>query len=74
MALHPHTKVDVDAEYFQLLEHFTIVMYDKTSSLERVDEARKEFFCQKGKTMERLPPTQDALLQHMKRVAYQAGI
>ena len=74
MALNPHTKVDVDAEHFQLLEHFTIVMYDKTSSLERVDEARKEFFCQKGKTMERLPPTQDALLQHVKRVAYQAGI
>ena len=74
MALHPHTKVDVDAEHFQLLEHFTIVMYDKTSSLERVDEARKEIFCQKGKTMERLPPTQDALLQHVKRVAYQAGI
>ena len=24
--------------------------------------------------MERLPPTQDALLQHTKRVAYQAGI
>ena len=24
--------------------------------------------------MERLPPTQDALLQHTKRAAYQAGI
>jgi hypothetical protein len=24
--------------------------------------------------MERLPPTQDALLQHSRRVAYQAGI
>lgn len=49
-------------------------MYDKTSSLEHVDEARKEIFCQKGKTMERLPPTQDALLQHLKRVAYLAGV
>ena len=24
--------------------------------------------------MERLPPTQDALLQHAKRAAYQAGV
>ena len=74
MALHPYTEIDVDAEHFQLLERLTIVMYDKTSSLECVDEARKEIFCQKGKTMERLPPTQDALLQHLKRVAYQAGV
>ena len=46
----------------------------KTSDLQDVDEARKELFCQKGKPMERLPPTQDALLQHSKRVAYHAGI
>ena len=48
--------------------------YDKASELQHVDEARKELFCQKGKTMEQLSPTQDALLQHLKRVAYLAGI
>ena len=74
MALHPFTEVDADAQHFQLLEHFTAVLYDMTSYLQDVDEARKELFCQKGKPMERLPPTQDALLQHSKRVAYQAGI
>ncbi len=57
MVLHPYTEIDVDAEHFQLLERLTIVMYDKTSSLECVDEARNEIFCQKEKTMERLPPT-----------------
>ena len=67
-------KVGIDTEHFQALEHFTVILYDKTSSLHHIDEARKEQFFQKGKTMERLPPTQDALLQHTKRVAYQAGV
>ena len=74
MALHPYAEIDVGTENFQLLERFTVILYDKTSDLQHVDEARKELFCQKEKTMERLPPTQDALLQHLKRVAYQAGI
>ena len=64
---YPHTKVGIDTEHFQALEHFTLILYDKTSSLHYIDEARKEQFCQKGKIMERLPPTQDALLQHTKR-------
>ena len=72
MALHPYSQLGINIQHFQLLEHFTVILY-KTSSLHQID-ARKEQFCQKGKTMERLPPTQDALLQHVKRVAYQAGI
>ena len=74
IALHPFTEVDVDSQHFQQLERFAVLVYDKTSDLQHVDEARKELFCHKGKTMDRLPPTQDALLQHSKRVAYQAGI
>ena len=73
IALHPFTEVNVP-ERFQLLEQFTVILYDKTNNLQSVDEATRVFFCQKGKTMERLPPTQNALLQHSKRVAYQAGI
>ena len=74
MALHSFTEVTVDADHFTLLERFTVVMYDKASELEGVNEARKELFCQKGKTMETIPPTHDALLQHSKRAAYQAGV
>ena len=74
MALHPYAELSLDVEQFQLLERFTVILYDKTSYLEHVDEARQELFCQKGKAMEALPPTQDALLQHSKRVAYQPGI
>ena len=74
MALCPNTEVDAGAQHFQLLEHLTIILYNKTSDLEYVNEAKKELFYQKGKSMDRLPPTQDALLQHTKRVAYQTGI
>ncbi len=38
-----------------------------------VNEARKQLFSQKGKPMDGLPPTEVALLEHIKRVAYQAG-
>ena len=74
MVTHPHTAVTVDSQQFQLLEHFIIIIYDKTSSLQSVNAARKEVVCQKNRTMEKIPPIQDALLQHTKCVTYQAGI
>ena len=64
----------MEAENFQLLERFTVILYDRTSSLKSINEARRVLFCQRSKTMETIPPTQDVLLQHCKRVAYQAGI
>ena len=74
MSTHPHTPLSVESWIFQFLERFTVVLYDKTSSLESVNEVRRELLCQKNRTMENIPPTQDALLQHSKHVAYQAGI
>jgi len=64
MALHPYIKLEIEDKNFKLLERFTIILYDKSSDIENVNEARKELFCQKNKTMEKLPPTRDALLQH----------
>ena len=54
------------------IERFVILMYSRTCSLTRVDEARKEFFAQ-GRTIENIPPTKAALVQHTKRATYQAG-
>ena len=48
-------------------------MYDCTSSETTVNQARKELFTLKGRAIERLPPTQAALIEHTKRAAYQAG-
>ena len=74
MAANPHSPVTIDGQHFKLLERYTVVLYDKTSHLHSINEARRELFCQKNKTTEHIPPTQDALLQHSKRVAYQSGI
>ena len=53
----------VESEFFRCLERFTAVIYDRTSSLECLNEAQRELFCQKNRTMENIPPMQDAL-QH----------
>ena len=55
------------------LERFVVLMYDRTSTCENVNKARKVLFTQKGRSIENIPPTSDALQLHTKRVAYQAG-
>lgn len=57
----------------QVLEKFVILMYDRSSSAESVDDARLELFAQKQRSYEAIPPTSAALLQHTRRAAYQAG-
>jgi len=37
----PFTPVNINSEYFSILERYTVVMYDKTSSDKKVNEARK---------------------------------
>ena len=54
------------------LERFVVLMYQRTSTLTHVNEAREELFSQRHK-MENIPPTLAALEQHIKRAAYQAG-
>ena len=38
IAANPHTPVTTDAQHFQCLERYTVVLYDKTSDLESVNE------------------------------------
>ncbi len=59
-------------EWMGPLERFVVLLYDRTSSQECVNGARKQLFTQKGRAIDGLPPTQDALIQHIKRAAYQA--
>ena len=70
LTCHPFEKLNRDSKSFMQLERLTVILYDRTSSL----EATKELFCQKNKPMEKRPPTQDALLEHARRTVYQAGI
>ena len=62
------TSQDMDA-----LERFVIVLYSKTCSVSRVNEARKILFAHGNRHIENIPPTVAALTQHVKRAVYQAG-
>ena len=51
-------------------------MYDRTSGLQGVDAAdavRRDLISKKFRAIENTPPTSAALLQHIKRTAFQAG-
>lgn len=56
-----------------VLERFTILLYDRTSTLVSIDECRKHLFTKKGRAMDAIPPTRAALEQHIKRAVYQGG-
>ena len=53
-----------------LIERFVVLMYSKTSEIDEVNEARKQFFTLKSRSLENIPPTQTALVQHIKRTTY----
>jgi len=74
LANNPFQLLNLYDEHFQKLERLTVILYDKTSPLSCVNEARREFFCKKNRAMDKLPPTKDALLQHVRRTVHQAGI
>ena len=59
--------------HFPIIERFVVLMYDRTSSSESVDTARKELFTQRGRSLEFIPPTSAALFQHTKRAVFQAA-
>ena len=52
------------------LERFVVLLYDRTSIQGSINEA---LFTRKGRAIDAIPPTQAALMQHIKRAAYQAG-
>ena len=59
-------------KWMQPLDLFVILMYDRTSTEESTNQARKQLFSMKGRVIDGLPLTRDALIEHTKRAAYQA--
>ena len=74
LASHPFEPLDSNGENFCKIERLIVLVYDKTSTSLSINQTRRELFCLKNVTMERMPLTQNALLQHMKRAVYQASI
>ena len=63
----------VDDDNLKLLEKFVVLMYDRSSATDGVDNARLDMVARKQKPYETIPPTRAALMQHVKRATYQAG-
>ena len=62
-----------DEKAMAMLEHFTVLLYDRTSDMDNIDELHQQLFTKWGTSMENLPPTKAALVQYAKRAVYQAG-
>ena len=63
----------VDNACLAVIERFVVLLYDRTSNLTKVNEVRQDLFSKKSRTLEKIPFTQEALLQHTKRSVYQGG-
>ena len=59
--------------HMSTIKKFVVLMYDRTSSCESVDEARQELFTHKARATELIPPTSAELFQHAKRAVFQAA-
>ena len=56
-----------------IIKRLTVIVYDRGSSESSVNGERLVLFTQQVKEIENIPPTQDALAQHVLRVGYEAG-
>ena len=64
---------EVTPDIINCLQKFVVLLYNKHLEVETVNEARRILFSQGTRTLENIPPTYGALLQHIHRAAYQAG-
>jgi len=61
-----HDPTTENKEDVQTIEIFIILLYNRMSSEKDINQARKALFCQKGRSIENIPPTKAALVQHIK--------
>ena len=63
----------ITEESLAVLERFVVLLYDRTSSLLKVNKARQELFCKTSKEFDSIPPTKAALEQHIRRAVLQGA-
>ena len=63
---------DMSEATMALLERFVMLLYDRTSDIMNLNDARKQLFTQKSRSLENLPPSQEALKQHIKSACFQS--
>ena len=66
---------NLDESTTAIIEHFTVLIYDRTSELLSINEKKWDFnhFTQKSRNLERIPHTQRAFKEHIKRACYQVN-
>jgi hypothetical protein len=63
----------VDDSDLKASKKFVVLMYDRSSEVTTVNEARFDLFARKQKHYDLIPPIQAALKERAKRAAYVAG-
>ena len=66
-------KEGISTSTLETLEHFIVLMYKRNSPYAIVNEAREKMFSKGNRSIENIPPTSDALRQHVLRAEYQRG-
>ena len=61
-------------EDIRILKRFTSLHYSTTTTFESMNKYRHHLFTKQGRQVDTIPPTKDVLLQHNKRVKYQAKL
>ncbi|CAB3996630.1 Hypothetical predicted protein [Paramuricea clavata] len=74
LAKNVYHQLTADSAHFKRIERYVVVLFDKSSPLDSINRTRMELFCKNNRAMDKLPPIQDALLQHVHRSIFQVGI
>lgn len=64
---------EVTDDMLQDIERYVVLLYCRTSVSTEVNDARKELFSKGNRTLENIPPTKGALIQHIRRATFQAA-
>ena len=72
LQLHVTSKPDssLPEQAMRTIERFIVLLYDRTSPCVNVNEARKKLFSKRN-SAQRIPPSYDALVQHVRRAIFQ---
>lgn len=64
---------EIKDEHFAEVERYVVLLYQRTSPVSKVNDARKQLFASGSRQLQNIPPTKAALVQKIKRATFQAG-
>jgi hypothetical protein len=68
LAHHPFMAINISSDVFCKLERLIVILYNKTSPLISVNEARMELFCQRNRNLDRIPPTKVYIVYYIANI------